>query len=157
MYPVEFLIEHKNVYCVTTETSDYKKKNPFVQVALLETNPYLLGLTIVVSIVHSIFEFLAFKNGKITTSDLNLHQKNIVCLHLLCFSSPSSPPQTSSSGTADSLSKACLCAPSYLEFSSLWWCCCTYWTMRPTLWCRSASSSVSLLTCGKSPRSWMSK
>lgn len=37
----------------------------FVKVALLETNPYLLGLTIVVSIVHSIFEFLAFKNGKV--------------------------------------------------------------------------------------------
>lgn len=34
------------------------------QVALLETNPYLLALTIVVSIVHSIFEFLAFKNGE---------------------------------------------------------------------------------------------
>nr|XP_032829995.1 LOW QUALITY PROTEIN: cleft lip and palate transmembrane protein 1 [Petromyzon marinus] len=33
-----------------------------VKVALLETNPYLLGITIVVSIVHSIFEFLAFKN-----------------------------------------------------------------------------------------------
>ncbi|XP_076138565.1 putative lipid scramblase CLPTM1 [Alosa pseudoharengus] len=33
-----------------------------VKVALLETNPYLLGVTIVVSIVHSIFEFLAFKN-----------------------------------------------------------------------------------------------
>lgn len=33
--------------------------------ALLETNPYLLGLTIVVSIVHSIFEFLAFKNGEV--------------------------------------------------------------------------------------------
>lgn len=32
----------------------------------METNPYLLGLTIVVSIVHSIFEFLAFKNGKAT-------------------------------------------------------------------------------------------
>ncbi|XP_017588819.1 PREDICTED: uncharacterized protein LOC108446508, partial [Corvus brachyrhynchos] len=31
-------------------------------VALLETNPYLLALTIVVSIVHSVFEFLAFKN-----------------------------------------------------------------------------------------------
>ncbi|XP_071034299.1 putative lipid scramblase CLPTM1 [Parasteatoda tepidariorum] len=30
--------------------------------ALLETSPYLLGLTFVVSIVHSIFEFLAFKN-----------------------------------------------------------------------------------------------
>lgn len=35
-----------------------------VQVALLETNPYLLALTIVVSIVHSVFEFLAFKNGE---------------------------------------------------------------------------------------------
>lgn len=41
----------------------------FFQVALLETNPYLLGLTIVVSIVHSIFEFLAFKNGKNRTSN----------------------------------------------------------------------------------------
>lgn len=41
----------------------------FFQVALLETNPYLLGLTIVVSIVHSIFEFLAFKNGKNGTSN----------------------------------------------------------------------------------------
>ncbi|XP_012540491.1 cleft lip and palate transmembrane protein 1 homolog [Monomorium pharaonis] len=29
---------------------------------LLETNPYLLGLTIVISILHSVFEFLAFKN-----------------------------------------------------------------------------------------------
>ena len=34
------------------------------QQTLMETNPYLLGLTVVVSIVHSIFEFLAFKNGK---------------------------------------------------------------------------------------------
>ena len=32
--------------------------------AILETNPYLLGLTFVVSILHSIFEFLAFKNGE---------------------------------------------------------------------------------------------
>lgn len=29
---------------------------------LLETNPYLLGLTIAVSILHSVFELLAFKN-----------------------------------------------------------------------------------------------
>ncbi|KAK3094049.1 hypothetical protein FSP39_023443, partial [Pinctada imbricata] len=28
----------------------------------LETNPYLLALTVIVSIVHSVFEFLAFKN-----------------------------------------------------------------------------------------------
>ncbi|XP_069500727.1 putative lipid scramblase CLPTM1 [Ambystoma mexicanum] len=33
-----------------------------VKVALIETNPYLLAVTIVVSIVHSVFEFLAFKN-----------------------------------------------------------------------------------------------
>lgn len=31
---------------------------------LLETNPYLLGMTVIVSIFHSVFEFLAFKNGK---------------------------------------------------------------------------------------------
>ena len=30
---------------------------------LLETSPYLLAITIIVSISHSIFEFLAFKNG----------------------------------------------------------------------------------------------
>lgn len=33
--------------------------------AFLETSPYLLGLTIAVSILHSVFEMLAFKNGKI--------------------------------------------------------------------------------------------
>ncbi|KAJ8256399.1 hypothetical protein COCON_G00185510 [Conger conger] len=44
----------------TYEQSDEDQDS--VKVALLETNPYLLGLTIVVSIVHSIFEFLAFKN-----------------------------------------------------------------------------------------------
>lgn len=30
--------------------------------ALLETNSYLLGLTIIISVFHSVFEFLAFKN-----------------------------------------------------------------------------------------------
>uniref|UniRef100_A0A8D3CTJ6 CLPTM1 regulator of GABA type A receptor forward trafficking n=1 Tax=Scophthalmus maximus TaxID=52904 RepID=A0A8D3CTJ6_SCOMX len=44
----------------TYEQSDEDQDS--VKVALLETNPYLLGITIVVSIVHSIFEFLAFKN-----------------------------------------------------------------------------------------------
>ncbi|GAB1610271.1 cleft lip and palate transmembrane protein 1 homolog [Argonauta hians] len=33
-----------------------------VKIAFLETNPYLLALTVIVSIVHSVFEFLAFKN-----------------------------------------------------------------------------------------------
>lgn len=30
---------------------------------LLETNPYLLAVTVTVSLLHSIFDFLAFKNG----------------------------------------------------------------------------------------------
>lgn len=30
--------------------------------AMLDTNPYLLGMTIVVTLLHSVFEFLAFKN-----------------------------------------------------------------------------------------------
>ena len=33
-----------------------------VKEAFLETNVYLLALTFVISIVHSVFEFLAFKN-----------------------------------------------------------------------------------------------
>ena len=35
-----------------------------IKTTLLETNPYLLGLTVIVSLLHSVFEFLAFKNGK---------------------------------------------------------------------------------------------
>ena len=33
-----------------------------LKTTLVETNPYLLGLTIVVSLIHSVFEFMAFKN-----------------------------------------------------------------------------------------------
>ncbi|XP_046372749.1 cleft lip and palate transmembrane protein 1 homolog [Haliotis rufescens] len=33
-----------------------------LKTAFLETNPYLLAMTIVVSLLHSVFEFLAFKN-----------------------------------------------------------------------------------------------
>ena len=31
----------------------------------METNPYLLGVTMIVTLVHTVFEFLAFKNGKL--------------------------------------------------------------------------------------------
>jgi len=31
---------------------------------LLETNPYLIAATVIVSVLHSVFELLAFKNGK---------------------------------------------------------------------------------------------
>ena len=40
----------------------------FLQQTLLDTNPYLLGLTVAVSILHSVFEFLAFKNGMVCIS-----------------------------------------------------------------------------------------
>jgi hypothetical protein len=33
-----------------------------IKQALIETNPILLGITIVVSLLHTVLEFLAFKN-----------------------------------------------------------------------------------------------
>ena len=44
----------------TAEHSD--KEQDMIKRTLRETNPYLLGLTMIVSLVHSVFEFLAFKN-----------------------------------------------------------------------------------------------
>jgi len=44
------------------EADEEDEDQDSIKEAFLETNPYLLGLTFVVSIVHSIFEFLAFKN-----------------------------------------------------------------------------------------------
>jgi len=35
---------------------------------LIETNPWLLALTVIVSCLHSAFEMLAFKNGKLRSS-----------------------------------------------------------------------------------------
>lgn len=32
---------------------------------LLETNPYLIATTVIVSVLHSVFELLAFKNGQL--------------------------------------------------------------------------------------------
>jgi len=37
--------------------------HPPLQHMLLNTNPWLLGVTFIVSTLHSIFDFLAFKNG----------------------------------------------------------------------------------------------
>ena len=36
--------------------------------AILETNPYLMAMTVAVSLLHSVFEFLAFKNGQLLTT-----------------------------------------------------------------------------------------
>jgi len=50
--------------CVGETSDEDDNDQDTLKETLLETNPYLLGLTIVVSILHSVFEFLAFKNGK---------------------------------------------------------------------------------------------
>lgn len=42
----------------------------FFKRTLIDTNPYLLALTVVITLIHNVFEFLAFKNG----------------IFLLCFS-----------------------------------------------------------------------
>ena len=47
--------------------------------ALIETSPYLLALTLIVSLLHSVFELLAFKNGKLNhQSNIIFHSKNFV-------------------------------------------------------------------------------
>nr|CAG4646119.1 EOG090X032C [Macrothrix elegans] len=64
--------------------------------AMLDTNPYLLGMTFVVSVVHSIFEFLAFKNDiqfwrhresleglSVRSVFFNVFQSTIVLLYVL--------------------------------------------------------------------------
>lgn len=51
------------------------KSTSCFQTTVMETNPYLLALTVIISIVHSVFEFLAFKNGnlqKLFTSNCSL-------------------------------------------------------------------------------------
>lgn len=44
----------------STESSE--QEQDMIKRTLRETNPYILGLTMIVSLVHSVFEFLAFKN-----------------------------------------------------------------------------------------------
>ena len=40
-----------------------KKEIDEVKLMILDTNPYFLGLTVAVTLLHSVFDFLAFKNG----------------------------------------------------------------------------------------------
>lgn len=41
---------------------DQEQDQDSLKEALVDTNPYLLGITVVVSLLHTVFEFLAFKN-----------------------------------------------------------------------------------------------
>ena len=54
---LEFQSQQKTVSGVSMgEMESFKRM-------MLDTNPYLLGLTFAVTILHSLFDFLAFKNG----------------------------------------------------------------------------------------------
>jgi len=50
---------------------------------LRETNPILLGVTFTVSIVHSIFDFLAFSNGMIKIINIFIFLNIIIYIKIL--------------------------------------------------------------------------
>lgn len=47
---------------ISSATEDNDEDQDSLKETLLDTNPYLLGMTIAISILHSVFELLAFKN-----------------------------------------------------------------------------------------------
>ncbi|GMT17825.1 hypothetical protein PFISCL1PPCAC_9122, partial [Pristionchus fissidentatus] len=47
---------------LSADDDDSGRDQDAVKRALVETNPYLLAITVVVSLLHTVFEFLAFKN-----------------------------------------------------------------------------------------------
>lgn len=66
-----------------TEEGEDDQDQDSLKEALLETSPYLLGATVLVSILHSVFELLAFKNGNhtllhLSTSDSDLSEFEIL-------------------------------------------------------------------------------
>ncbi|BFZ07705.1 hypothetical protein BsWGS_10743 [Bradybaena similaris] len=55
-------MRNKWVNMLGSDGGEEEEDQDSLKMAFLETSPYLLALTIVVSILHSVFEFLAFKN-----------------------------------------------------------------------------------------------
>ena len=63
-----------NIFASISDSMNAQASNPMngmsagemdeVKRMFLETNPVLLAVTVSVSILHSVFEMLAFKNGK---------------------------------------------------------------------------------------------
>ena len=49
-------------YQALGDVQNSEEEQDSLKEAILETNPIMLGLTVVVTLVHSVFEFLAFKN-----------------------------------------------------------------------------------------------
>lgn len=79
-----------------TEALENEDEQDTIKEALLETSPILLGLTVIVSVAHSVFEFLAFKNDiefwknrksleglSVRSVFFNLFQSLVVLLYVL--------------------------------------------------------------------------
>lgn len=61
MYVAQSMRQSWNVFGETADEASDEEQDTLKE-TLMDTNPYLLGVTIAVSILHSIFELLAFKN-----------------------------------------------------------------------------------------------
>nr|CAI5817749.1 unnamed protein product [Callosobruchus analis] len=61
LYAAQHMKQSWNIWG-DTEQAQNDEEQDTIKETLLDTNPYLLAITILVSIVHSIFELLAFKN-----------------------------------------------------------------------------------------------
>jgi uncharacterized membrane protein len=59
-----------NANFLAGQEDDQDEDQDTLKEALIETNPILLGLTFVISLLHSVFEFLAFKNGTVVVVKL---------------------------------------------------------------------------------------
>ena len=64
MYSAQQMRNRFNVMGNLMGEDEDEQDQDSIKEAFLETNFYLLVITFVVSILHTIFEFLAFKNGK---------------------------------------------------------------------------------------------
>ncbi|KAK7493479.1 hypothetical protein BaRGS_00015379 [Batillaria attramentaria] len=62
MYAAQSMRNKWSSFLGSDFVEDSDEDQDSLKTAFLETSPYLLALTIVVSILHSVFEFLAFKN-----------------------------------------------------------------------------------------------
>ena len=63
MYSAQQMRNRFNVMGNLMGENEDEQDQDSIKEAFLETNIYLLVITFVVSILHTIFEFLAFKNG----------------------------------------------------------------------------------------------
>lgn len=61
LYAAQHMRQMWNVWGDSEPTQTDEEQDTLKE-TLMDTNPYLLGITIIVSIVHSVFELLAFKN-----------------------------------------------------------------------------------------------